>query len=107
MLNTARNKCAHNERFYSFVTERGANIKKTASFKNFKKKNNCFIDTKKLFAVVIILKEMLPPENFNAFVISLDYFIKRLETQLKSISINDVYRQMDFAENWIKIRETN
>ncbi len=107
LVSRFRNVCAHNERLYDYKYIRGE-IRTTGVHKNLKlrKKNGYYLQGKKdLFAVVIVFKYLLDPEEFEGF---LDRFDELTDNLLKKTSIlqrSQVLKLMGFPENWKDIKD--
>ncbi|MFI3261146.1 MAG: Abi family protein [bacterium] len=56
-----------------------------------------------LFALVIILKEVLNSEDFNMFIREVCYEIDRLEGKLNTIGIDKILDTMGFPDNYMEI----
>lgn len=106
LLARVRNVCAHNERLYDYKYRKGT-IDDThvhvALNINMKKGN--FVKGKNdLFAVVIVLKYLLPEEDFNNFVDSLQSIVDSLPKKTKRIERKQLLKYMGFPENWLDIK---
>ena len=60
-----------------------------------------------LFSLIIILKQMLREDDFNAMLKELNYEISVLEGKLNSISIGKVLDKMGFPVNYMDIGGIN
>ena len=68
---------------------------------NVEKLNDEYIYGKNdLFALVIILKQMLTEEEFKNFVLEVEREISHLEYNLKTIKIDKILDRMGFPINW-------
>ena len=56
-----------------------------------------------LFALVIILKTLLDPDNFNLFINEISYELDRLSGKLNVIKIEKVLHEMGFPNNYKEI----
>ena len=99
-LTLIRNICAHDEKLYDIKTK--ARISPTIYHSNMglEKCNNYIYATRDLFSIVIILKLLLEPAQFNTFYTQIISDIETLETQLFSININKVLCKMGFPKNY-------
>ena len=103
ILGLARNKCAHDERFYDFRSRR--NIK-TNSIKNIStlslpKDNGNFVSgINDAFAVAIIISQLLKVSDVREFVTALKGSFNRLTKELHTISVDDVMHVMGFPLGW-------
>lgn len=103
-LTYCRNKCAHGERLYNFKSSaeiRANDIHKKLSIE--KENGKLAQGTKDLLSVVISLKLLLSNKDFTKMIIEINNEIFNLRKELKVISINDVYKEMGFVENWLDI----
>ena len=53
-----------------------------------------------LFALVIILKQLLSKEDFKNFILELDNALSSLNYNLYTIKIEKVYDRIGFPSNW-------
>ena len=104
ILGLARNKCAHDERFYDIKFRLRLH---TRSIRNFSilglqrdKSGSYKNGTNDAFAVAIIFSQMLKKCELKEFISSMSKAISKLEKQLNSISINDVLDVMGYPDNW-------
>lgn len=56
-----------------------------------------------LFALIIILKQLLEENNFNLFINEISYELDRLSGKLKVIKIEKVLHEMGFPNNYKEI----
>lgn len=106
-----RNACAHDERFYNLKSRKknGSpnSIKDTTIHTSLgisKNTSNNFVCGKNdLFAIVIILKLMLPKSSFNKFISSIKVLFEKLDKELNTITLDDVKTQMGFPSTWQNI----
>lgn len=89
-LNIFRNACAHDERIDNFYSSRSL---------RFGKKNNEDAVYYGVYAVVIILKKILPFQEFLEFYTRLDGCFTDLEPSIHTITLSDVKRAMRFPED--------
>ena len=57
-----------------------------------------------LFALLIIMKQLLDKHKFNSMIIEMENAIQTLNYNLKTISIRDVLKRMGFPENWENLK---
>lgn len=112
ILSLYRNACAHDERLYNLksVNKKGRpNMIKT-SFIHDRLRipkdsgGNYICGKNDLFAVVIVLKQMLPKTSFNKFFYSVKNEINKLAKQINTIQIESVLGRMGFPGNYIEIK---
>lgn len=107
MLSRFRNVCAHNERLYDY-RYRKRNISDMAihGILNIPKAKGRYRKGKNdLFAVVIIFKYLLRPEDFERFADSLEKLFATLFSKTRRIQEAQLLKQMGFPDNWKDIRE--
>lgn len=112
ILSIYRNACAHDERLYSLksINKKGRpNMIKSNSIHSKlgipkDSSGNYTCGKNDLFAIVIVLKLMLPKTSFNKFYFSIKNEIDKLDKQLNTISIIEVLSKMGFPNNWIDIK---
>lgn len=101
ILANFRNLCAHEDIMYDHKTQRMIDDTKYHSYLDIPKMDGEYIYGKDdLFALVIILKQLLREEDFTLLINELSYEIDILEGKLKSISIDKVLDRMGFPTNF-------
>lgn len=104
ILSNFRNLCAHEEILFDHRIQRQIDDTKYHEALNIPKMDGEYIYGKKdLFALIIILKQMLRKEDFSTMLHELNYEISRLDGRLKSISIGKVLDRMGFPINYMEI----
>lgn len=111
VLTIYRNACAHNERLFNLKSLRRDMKPNCISTMPIHRKmnipinssNNPCLGKNDLFAILIIFKIMLSNDSFNTFFSSLKQNIERLTNSLSTISIDTIFAQMGFPENWEEI----
>ena len=102
MLANYRNLCAHEDILYENKTQKIIpdtiyhtllKIPKNVEGEYTQGKND-------LFALIIILKQMLSEEDFKNMTIELENVIQTLNYNLNSIKIDSVFKRMGFPLNW-------
>lgn len=58
-----------------------------------------------IFALLICLKILLGKKDFKALFSALRVEIKNLTKELNTITIDDVYLEMGFCQNWEDIKD--
>ena len=53
-----------------------------------------------IFALLIILKQMLKSEDFKNMIVELDNVVETLNYNIHTIRIKDVLQRMGMPENW-------
>lgn len=103
ILCKTRNLCAHDERLYNYEypSFTGINDTKYHKFLNLNCLNGRYaIGKNDLFAVIISLKLLLSKEDYDKFHHKLFSRIMSIQSKLKTISLKDVLKSMNFPDNW-------
>ncbi len=101
ILANYRNLCAHEDILYENRTQKLIDDTIFHKLLKIPKVDDEYIYGKNdLFALIIIMKQMLLPEEFKNMSIELDNVIETLNYNLHTISIKDVLERMGFPDNW-------
>ena len=101
LLSNYRNLCAHEDILYENRTKKEINDTIYHQLLNIKKNDDTYQYGKNdLFALIIIIKELLQKEEFKSMIIEMDNAISTLDYNLSVISINSVLEKMGFPHNW-------
>ena len=101
ILSNYRNLCAHEDILYENRKNKEINDTIYHDLLKIKKENDTYINGKNdLFALIIIMKEMLQPSEFKSMMFEIENCVTTLDYNLKTISINDVLNRMGFPRNW-------
>lgn len=101
LLANFRNVCAHEDILYEHRTQRvipdtrfhrALNIEMTDDEYNYGKND--------LFALVIILKQLLTEEEFRGLVVEIGYEIDVLDGYVDVVPINQILNKIGFPDNW-------
>ena len=106
LLSRFRNVCAHNERLYDYVYQKG-DIKNTDIHRklDIRKKKGVYVQGKKdLFAVVIVFKYLLGQKDFERFLDSMVKLTDNLLSQTSILQELQLLKMMGFPDNWKEIR---
>ena len=104
ILANYRNLCAHEDIMYDHRTQRAIDDTKFHNHLEISKIDGEFIYGKDdLFALVIILKQLLREEDFTLLINELSYELDILEGKLKTIELNKVLDRMGFPVNFKEI----
>lgn len=104
LLSNFRNLCAHEDILYDHRTQRSIPNCKYHVILNIEKDEDEYKYGKNdLFALIIIMKEMLQDNEFKDMTLEIEHIIKNLEYNLKTIPIGKVLDRMGFPENWQQI----
>ena len=105
ILSNYRNLCAHEDILFSNKTQRIINDNKYHKALNIQIMDDEYIYGKNdLFALVLILKQMLSKEEFSNFIEEVKHNIDNLELNLHSIKINKVLDGMGFPKNYYNLK---
>ncbi len=101
ILANFRNLCAHEDIMYDHKTQRYIDDTKFHAYLNIPKMDGEYIYGKDdLFALVIILKQLLREEDFTLLINELSYELDILGGKLHSIDIDKVLDRMGFPVNF-------
>lgn len=104
ILANYRNLCAHEDICYINRTQKAIDDTKYHKLLYIPINNEEYIYGKNdLFALVIILKTLLDPDNFNLFINEISYELDRLSGKLNVIKIEKVLHEMGFPNNFKEI----
>lgn len=101
ILANFRNLCAHEDIMYDHKTQRVIDDTRYHTYLDIPKMDGEYIYGKDdLFALVIILKQLLREEDFTLMINELSYEMDILDGKLESISIDKVLDRMGFPTNF-------
>lgn len=101
MLANYRNLCAHEDILFENKTQKSIDDTIYHQLLCIEKTDNEYIYGKNdLFALLIIMKQMLRKEEFHNMTIELDNVIQTLNYNLTSIKIEKILSRMGFPDNW-------
>lgn len=101
ILANYRNLCAHEDILYDNRTQKEIEDTIYHQILKIPKENGEYIYGKNdLFALIIILKQMLQKEEFKNMIIELDNVVQTLNYNLTTIKLEDVLNKMGFPLNW-------
>ena len=104
ILANYRNLCAHEDIVYCNKTQRSIDDTMYHSILGIEKIGDEYKYGKNdLFALIIILRQLLTNTEVKNLVMEIDRALTNLEFNLKSIPVNKVLDQMGFPENWKEI----
>lgn len=99
-----RNLCAHEDICYINRTQKVIDDTKFHRLLYIPRSNGEYIYGKNdLFALVIILKQLLEPDNFNMFINEISYELDKLSGKLNVIKVEKVLHEMGFPGNYKEI----
>ena len=101
ILANYRNLCAHEDILYENKTQKQIDDTIYHKLLEIPKENDEYIYGKNdLFALLIIMKQLLQEEDFKNMVIELDNIIQTLNYNLTTIKIEEVLKRMGVPVNW-------
>lgn len=101
ILANYRNLCAHEDILYENRTQKEISDTIYHKILNITRDEEGYIYGKNdLFALIIIMKQMLLKEEFKNMTFELDNIVQTLNYNLTSIKIDKVLNQMGFPLNW-------
>ena len=104
ILSNYRNLCAHEEILFDYKVQRSIEDNKYHERLGIPKMDGEYIYGKDdLFALIIILKQMLRKDDFSEMIKEINYEINWLDGKLDSISIGKVMDKMGFPANFMEI----
>ena len=104
ILANYRNVCAHEDILYENRTQRNINDTVYHILLGIEKENGEYVRGKNdLFALIIILRQILSSDDVKNLILELDRLIENLRINLHSISIDSVLDRMGFPSNWKEI----
>ena len=104
ILSNYRNLCAHEDILYNHETQKEINDTRYHSMLDIPKVEDEYIYGKHdIFALIIILKEMLTKTDFKMMMNEIEYEIDWLSSIIKSIDISKVLYRMGFPDNYRQI----
>lgn len=108
LLADFRNLCAHDERIYCYRSKliipdtdihKALNIEKGTNGNYIQGKND-------FFSLMIVLKYLLEPSDFNTFFNKVNGRLISLDKSLSSINIEVIKESMGFPYNWSEIKKS-
>ena len=108
ILSNYRNLCAHEDIVYENKTQRKVEDNKYHKLLNIPIMDDEYIYGKNdLFALVIIMKQMLNQDEFNNLIEEIKHNLENLELNLHSIKLGKVMDRMGFPTNYYEIKKLN
>ena len=104
LLSNYRNLCAHEDIVFENKTQRMIADTKYHRLLKIPITNDEYIYGKNdVFALVIVMKQMLKQEEFKNMALEISHALRNLEMNIKTIPINKVMDRMGFPVNWEEI----
>lgn len=97
-LSTIRNRCAHDERLYSYLSY--VDLCNNNYFYYFHKTS----DTNNYFAVMIAFKMLLPAKRYQTYHNQIENLFNELDKQLSTISVRKIRGIMGIPNNWRRLK---
>ena len=104
LLANYRNVCAHEDILYENKTQREINNTVYHALLRIKKIDNEYVQGKNdLFALLIILRQLLRNEDVKNLILEIDRALENLKLNLHTIPMEKVLDRMGFPYNWKEI----
>lgn len=104
LLANYRNVCAHEDILYENKTQREINNTVYHALLGIKKVDNEYVQGKNdLFALLIILRQLLRNEDVKNLILEIDRALENLKLNLHTIPMKKVLDRMGFPYNWKEI----
>lgn len=101
ILSNYRNLCAHEDIVFENRTQRSIDDTIYHTLLGIDKMDGEYIYGKNdIFALIIIMKQMLKENEFKNMMLEIEHCIENLKYNLKTIPIEKVLDRMGFPENW-------
>ena len=105
LLASFRNLCAHEDILYNHRTQKVIPDSKYHSILNIDKIENEYAYGKNdLFAVVIMMKQLLSDSEFSEFIEEIGYEIDILDGKVNVVPLNVILHKIGFPDNWRDIK---
>lgn len=100
-----RNLCAHDERLYDAINNQDIPDTIYHATLNIPQINSRYINGKNdLFSLVIVLKILLPHEDFNNMCNKINGRMESLRKKIQHINCEKIFDKMGFPPNWTQIK---
>ena len=105
LLSNFRNICAHEDILYDHRTQRSISDTEFHYKLDIPKDEEGYykFGRNDLFAMTIILKQMLNENEFVDFIREVEYEINLLGSRVNTVSLNSILNRIGFPDNWIEI----
>ena len=105
LLANFRNLCAHEDILYDHRTQKVIPDSKYHDCLNIEKKDNEYVYGKNdLFALIIIMKQMLSKEEFDDMLYQIGYEVDMLDGKVDTVSLKVILNKMGFPDNFRDIK---
>ena len=104
ILSNFRNLCAHEEILFDHRVQRSISDTRFHEKLEIPKLDGEYIYGKNdVFALLLILKQLLRPYDFSAMIKEIEYELNLLDSKLSSISIGKIMEKMGFPVNYLDL----
>ena len=104
LLANYRNLCAHEDILYDHITQRSIPDNKYHSFLDIPMVDDEYIYGKNdLFAIIIILRQMLSDSEFSELINEVSYEMDILDSKIDSVDTKTILNRIGFPDNWREI----
>jgi len=108
LLANFRNICAHEDILYDYRTQRVIPDNKYHEILNIDKTDDEYIYGKNdLFALLIMLKQMLSEDEFHDLLGEISYEVDHLDGIVDVVPLNNILNRLGFPDNWRDIEQAN
>lgn len=108
ILSNYRNLCAHEDILYDHRTQRVIPDTKYHYQLNIPREEDDYIYGKNdLYSVIIIMRQMLRPEEFRNLIHEIGYEIDVLDGKIDSLPLDKILNKISFPSNWRDIININ
>ena len=106
LLSNYRNLCAHEDIVFDNKTQRIIGDTRYHRMLKIPVTNDEYAYGKNdVFALIIVMKQMLKNDEFKNMCLEIDHAFKNLELNIKTIPLSKVQDKMGFPSNWIEIMD--
>jgi len=106
LLSNYRNLCAHEDILYDHITQRSIPNNKYHSFLDIPMVEDEYIYGKNdLFAMIIILRQMLSDSEFSDLINEISYEMDILDSKIDSVDTKTILNRVGFPDNWREIAD--
>ena len=104
LLANYRNLCAHEDILYDHTTQRSIPKNKYHQILDIPMIDDEYIYGKKdLFAIIIILRQMLSEDEFHDLIREISYEMDILDGKINSVQTKTILNKISFPDNWREI----
>lgn len=107
ILSNYRNLCAHEDILYDHRTQRVIPDTKYHYQLNIPREDDYIYGKNDLYSVIIIMRQMLRPEEFRNLIHEIGYEIDVLDGKIDSLPLDKILNKISFPSNWRDIININ